>query len=424
MVMFVFWLAAVLLVLAALALLLPPLLRDRAGAGGRRSIERELAQLRARHQAGAIDDAAYAAERQRLGHALADAIADATPGPAPARTLAIALAIGVPAATLALYLALGRVDAIAPGPAGASAAATAASGGEPGAPPVDMATAIASLEARLAQAPDDVEGWLLLARSYRATEQFAQMQRATASALALAPGSPDVLVEHAEASTLNSPERRFAGPARELLEQALATDGNHQKALWLLGIAELQADRPAQAVVWWQRLRTLLADGDPVAQRVDQQIAQAQAQAGMPVAPTPAAPATGNDPAAAPGADAPPAPGDAPQLLVTVTLAPALQDRVGAGDTLFVFVRAPGGGPPLAIRRVDAPTFPATLTLGPADRMLAGVQMSTGAEVVVGARISRSGQAQAQPGDLDGEPAALTLAASGTLALTIDREVR
>jgi cytochrome c-type biogenesis protein CcmH len=418
MVMFAFWLAAVLLVLAALALLLPPLLRDRADHGARRAIERELAQLRARHQAGAIDEATFAGERQRLGSALADAIADAAPGPAPARSLAIALAIGLPVATLALYLALGQTAAIAPDP---SAAATAAGTTAPGAAPVDMAAAIASLEARLAEDPDDVEGWLLLARSYRATEQFAQMQRATASALALAPGSPDVLVEHAESTTLNSAERRFAGPARDLLEQALATNPNPQKALWLLGIAELQAGRPAEAVAWWQRLRTLLDDADPVAQRVDQQIAQAQAQAGMPVAPplAPAAAAAGaGEPAGAEAAQA-----DAPQLLVTVTLAPALQASVGAGDTLFVFVRAPGGGPPLAIRRVDAPTFPVSLTLGPADRMLAGVQMSTGAEVIVGARISRSGQAQPQPGDLDGEPATLTLAASGTLALAIDRAV-
>lgn len=422
--MFAFWLAAVLLVLAALALLLPPLLRADAGAGGRRAIERELAQLRQRHQAGAIDEAAYASERQRLATALADAIAGggAGAGPAPARGLALALALGLPAATLALYLVLGRVDALAPGPATAANTATAG----PGA--VDMEAAIASLQARLAQDPDDVEGWLLLARSFRATEQFAQMQRATASALALAPGSPDVLVEHAEAVTLDSPERRFAGPARALLEQALATDPNHQKALWLLGIAELQAARPAEAVVWWQRLRALLPDGDPVAQRVDQQIAQARAQAGASSTPmAPPAATAGAGPAAGAGdgagSDAAAADAGAPQLLVTVTLAPALQDQVAAGDTLFVFVRAPGGGPPLAIRRIDAPTFPVSVTLGPADRMLAGVQMTTGAEVIVGARISRSGQAQPQPGDLDGEPATLTLAASGTLALAIDRTV-
>jgi cytochrome c-type biogenesis protein CcmH len=421
MVMFAFWLAAVLLVLAALALLLPPLLRT--GAGGRRAIERELAQLRRRHLAGSIDEATYASERQRLAAALADEIAGAVPSAAvaPARNLAIALALGLPVATLALYLALGRVDALTSGAPVVAGEATAG----PGA--VDMAAAIASLETRLAEDPDDVEGWLLLARSYRATEQFAQMQRATASALALAPGAPDVLVEHAEAVTLNSPERRFAGPARELLAQALATDGNHQKALWLLGIAELQAARPAEAVAWWQRLRALLPDGDPVAQRVDQQIAQARAQAGTPMAPPAPASAPGSnaaaDAAANGAAPAEPAAAAAPQLLVTVTLAPALQDQAGAGDTLFVFVRAPGGGPPLAIRRIDAPSFPVSVTLGPADRMLAGVQMTTGAEVTVGARLSRSGQAQAQPGDLESEPAALVLAASGTLALALERTV-
>ena len=299
-----------------------------------------------------------------------------------------------------------------------------------------METALASLESRLREQPDDVEGWLLLARSYRAMARFDDMRRATSSAFALAPTSPDVMVEHAEAITLNGPTRRFEGEALQLLQGALDADANHQKALWLLGVAELQAGQPAQAAARWERLRELLPAGDPVAARIEEQIAAARAQASG-ESPTPAG--TAASPASGAGAgSALPASGaatsvagndgqavaaDGPRILVTVTVSDELRDRVAAGDTLFVFVRSPGGGPPLAIRRIDGPSFPANVALSAADRMIEGMQLREGAEVSVGARISKSGQATPQAGDLQATPATLTLAATHTIALHIDQVV-
>ena len=405
MVIFAFWIAVMLLTLVALALLLPPLLRSRDQAqANRRAIERELATLKRRFETGEVDAATHANERERLSAALVAAVESR--GPAPARGLAAMLALVLPAAALTLYFAIGRPEALD------YPEATAPT------PPQNMTEAVASLEARLREQPDDVDGWLLLARSYRAIERFDDALRATSSAYALAPRSPDVMAEHAELMTLNTPTRRFDGEARRLLDEALAINANHQKTLWLLGIAEFQAERYSDAVTYWQRLRALIPDGSSVAAGVDEQIAAAQARAGSGES-SPAAVATANESSDTRQDMAV----NEPRLLVTVDIDPSLRERIAASDTLFIFVRAPAGGPPLAIRRIDGPALPARVTLTQNDRMLEGMQIEVGAEVSVGARLSKTGQALAQPGDLQTTVHTLTLAATNTVELVIDSVV-
>ena len=431
MVIFLFWLGAMLLALLALALLLPPLLRGRRGDADaglkRRQLEQSLATLKGRHDRGEITETAYAAEREHLSAQLIAAIeAAATPDPAappPARGLALVLAVLVPVLALALYFSLGRPDALdyrAPAMAGADADGM----------PMDMNQAVTSLEQRLREEPDNLEGWLLLARSYRAMERFDDMLRATSSAMALAPGQPHVMVEHAEAVALAGPTRRLDGQARVLLEQALAIDPQQHKALWLIGIAELQQDNHLEAIVYWQRLRALLEPGDPVLASLDQQISAARARAGLPADTDPAAAIdsmTAMDPGlasvapdTATGMLGDSEADDGPLIQIQVELDPALAGQVRPGDTLFVFARAPEGGPPLAIRRVADPQFPVAVTLGAAHRMIDGVQLRTGEAVSLGARLSHSGQAQAQSGDLEAELLSLTPSGQDSVQLRIE----
>ena len=180
-----FWFAVMVLTLLALGLLLPPLLRRTASSStDRRALERELSTLKGRLDAGLIDAQTYAAERERLSTALVEAVEAASPGAtAPARTLAALLAVAVPAAALALYFGVGHPEALD--------SATRLSQTPSGDGPQDMAAALGSLEERLRRTPDDVAGWLLLARSYRAVERFPDMLRATSSAFALEPSNPD-----------------------------------------------------------------------------------------------------------------------------------------------------------------------------------------------------------------------------------------
>lgn len=419
MVIFTFWLAAMLLCLAALALLLPPLIR-RQGGSQRRDIERQLADLKRRRDRGDIDSVAYDSERDALSRRLIDALEHT--GPAPATGMALTLALLLPAAALTLYFMVGKPQALSP----ASASAAATSGNDV---PPDLDQAIASLEQRLQQRPDDIDGWLLLARTYRSLERFDDMLRATSSAFALSPQSPDIMAEQAEALTLVSSDRRFGPQARQLLESALATDTQHQKALWLLGVAELQSQRIPEAVTYWRRLRALIADDDPVARSVDQQIANALAMAGEHAtdatsertSPPDASRSEMVASASAPAGESTAATG--PVMTVRIELDDAVRDRLAPGDTLFVFVRSANGGPPLAIKRIAATTFPVEVVLSQADRMLDGVQMEIGADVSIGARVSKSGQAQPQSGDLEAEASTLQLPESGSTTLRIHRQV-
>ena len=284
MVIALFWLGVLALSLTALGLLLPPLLRRRSGDGdARRALEAELAVLRSRHAAGELDDAGFARERERIAAALLALLeAPATAPPAPARGLAIGLAIAVPALAVAIWFAIGQPAALDPR---ALAAPSQAGNAQ------DMESALAGLEQRLRDEPANIDGWLLLARSYRSLERFEDMLRATSSAYALSPAQPEVLVEHAEALALTSPDRRLAGRPRELVEQALALDASQQKGLWLLGIARQQDGDAAGAAETWTRLRGLLPEGDPVVARLDEQIAAARQRAGTGADAAPAAPA-------------------------------------------------------------------------------------------------------------------------------------
>jgi cytochrome c-type biogenesis protein CcmH len=305
--------------------------------------------------------------------------------------------------------------------------ATATSAAAVDAPALEDATS--KLAARLAKDPDDAEGWLLLGRAYKTMQRFPEARDALANANRLAPDEPDTMVEYAESLALASPDRRLAGDALALLDQALAADPSHQRGLWLRGIAMLQDERYGDAVAVWEKLLEQLPPGSDVAQSVVEQIAQARARAGMPaLAERTDAPA-GAAPAPAPAATPAATPADdvgATRLVVEIALAPELESRISPGDTLFVFARAPQGPKmPLAIQRIPVPEFPATIVLDDSMGMMPALKLSQAAEVVVGARVSKSGNAAPQSGDLEIISAPLAVATQRTpVKLVIDRIVQ
>ena len=97
--------------------------------------------------------------------------------------------------------------------------------------------------------------------------------------------------------------------------------------------------------------------------------------------------------------------------MVRVDVAPELKGRIQPGDTLFVFARMPEGPRmPLAIQRRQADSLPITVTLDDSMGMLPTMKLSSSPQVVVGARISRSGNATPQSGDFQGLSAPLAVA--------------
>lgn len=388
---------AALMLLLALAFPLVPLLRRRGPASHQDSANSQ--RLKALDQAlaaGVIDNDEYETKRASLSLSAAPASA-AAPHRRATTIAAMAMALLLPAAAILLYRGVGEAAALDPARMSAKAAVDADGHG------LDMNQAIDGLLAKLTESPDNADGWALLGRAYQSAGRFAESRDALKRAFDLQPENHDLTVEYAQALALASEGRRIDGDARQLIERVLAADPDHQRALWLIGISNYQAGNYDAAITSWNRLLPNLPPDTDIAQSVRAQIDEAQKLGGtiamvdVPGTAPAATPATVAPPPAAPADSST----DAPRLTVRVTLDPKLADKLDPQATLFVFARAANGPPmPLSIQRIPASRLPITVTLDESMGMIADVKLSMFPQVVIGARISKSGNAMAQPGDL------------------------
>nr|WP_225737451.1 tetratricopeptide repeat protein [Dyella acidiphila] len=274
---------------------------------------------------------------------------------------------------------------------------------------MDVDKALDELRAHLAANPKDAQGWMLLAQAQMEMQQPGEARKAYDQVLQLMPNNTAAMAGWAEADAAARPDHQIQGRARDLLQQAVKLEPDNQRGLWLLGISDYQQGSYADAAATWRILQPQLQPGSSVAQAVAQQIALADAHAN-------GAPASTSSSTAAPAAVAGPA------LHVDVTLAPALKAKLAAGDTLFVYARAEHGPPmPLAVARLDAGQLPATVTLTDAMGMTPSMKLSSVPRVFVGARISHSGEAMAQAGDLEGDAGVVAVDSKAPVKLLIDK---
>jgi cytochrome c-type biogenesis protein CcmH len=280
-------------------------------------------------------------------------------------------------------------------------------------PPADSPqNMVARLARKLERDPQDLNGWLMLGRSYIVLEQYPLAVRAFERADRLAGGkNADALVGQAEALTM-SDESELDGRAGHLIEQALALDPNSGKALFFGAAA---AVRRGQLALGRERFAKLLDQNPPDAIRpiLQQQIAALDARlAGSAAGANAAAPSASS--ASTPGTGA-----NTAAVRVHIELSPKLSQVAADAAPLFVFVRDPGQpGPPLAAKRL-ANRFPQNVELTPADSMVPGRAFSSGQKVQVVARIARSGNPIAGSGDPFGE-AAYFVGHDGLVNITID----
>jgi cytochrome c-type biogenesis protein CcmH len=372
----------------ALALVLRPLLRGGGAAGARQrrldALDRALAE-------GVLDEAEFGRKRKEL---LAEAGA-AAPTRAPL-VPAMLMALLLPLGSSLIYFGVGTPEAMDPAAVAAAPAASGHDDGQGGA--MQMEQAIAGLEKRLEAEPDNLDGWLLLARAYKSTGRFPDSLRAAKRAFDLAPNNADVVVEYAENIALNDPGRNIAGESRALLDQVLTDDPKHQRALWLAGIAEAQVGNYIAAIARWEALKAQLPPDSEIIAEVDSQLAEARSRAGLTAAP--GAPA---EPAPAPPTESPTVTAaTGPTLTIEVDIAPELAARLEPTDVLYVFARAAEGPRmPLALQRLPGAKFPLTVKLDDSMGMMPTLKLSSAPQVVVGARVSKSGVANAQSGDLE-----------------------
>lgn len=417
-----FWIAAIVCVLVALAFVLPALLRAQGGAAraGRRDVNiavyrDQMKEMEADRANGLISEAQFQAAKLELEARLADdaLTQDDTPEPARvgSRKLGYTLGAVLPVAAFGLYFWLGNpasLTAVANAPSGEDHSAMAGAQGEH-----DLMQMIQQVEEKTRTNPDDGMAWAMLAKTYAVMEQWPKALQAYQKAAELLPQDAAVLSSYAEVMAITN-KRVLTGRPMELVQKALAIDPDDEKALELAGINAFQEQDYARAGQYFKRLYALLPPESPYAQDIlaAQQETERLAQAGAPGLDTLANPPPAPDgaPSAAPGAS----------IQGSVDIAPALKSRLNSNDTVYLFARVGAGGPPVAAVRGTAGSLPLEFRLDDSMAMNPGNVLSQHKDVVLVARISKSGNAMAQPGDFEGRMSGVKVGATG-VKLVIDQ---
>jgi len=442
--MTIFWILAVGLALLALLFVIPPLLSQGKSPArpGQDQLNLEvfheqIGELDTDLQAGNLDLAKYQEARRDLERELLHDIAGdgAAPGavsPATSPLTALILALALPAFAIGLYLAIGDTTII---PRLEMAASTlppsghAAAGGQQTLSLDQMAQRLAD---RLEQNPEQLEGWVMLGRTYLALDKPDQGVKAFEIALKLAPQDAGIMISLAQAIAAAA-DGQLSGRPAELITAALAIDPQDATGRWLDGLLAYQEQDFARAVATWEALAQDLDASSEDAEQLRQFIADARQEGGLPPADAgagqaavkPATPAT-SDTASAAGPPSPSrtkgAAASGSSVEVEVSLAQALKAKAAGNHNLFVYVKAATGpAMPLAVKRLRVADLPLTVTLDDSLALTPEMSLSKFPQVIVGARISASGQAMPQSGDLEGETAPFAPKDKASVEVRIDR---
>jgi cytochrome c-type biogenesis protein CcmH len=265
---------------------------------------------------------------------------------------------------------------------------------------------ITALAAKLEKEPNNLKGWAMLARSYKVMGRTAEAEKAFERAGSFIDDDPQMLASYADVVATNN-GGSLAGKPAMLIQKALKADPDHPMSLWLSGTADLEVKNYGQALRTFERLASLLPPGSDDARMLQGAISDVRAKAGLPAGAVPApAPATAPAPALAAAATG-------GKVSGSVELDPSLKGKAGPDDTVMVIARLPGTRVPLAVVRLRASQLPVQFTLDDAVSMNPQSPISAAAEVEVEARISKSGMAKSEPGDLISAPQTVKVGARG-----------
>ena len=394
------------------------------------SLKRQLTQLKELHEAGALAAAPYEEskaklERRVLDLVLGGAVPTAHPAPSAAQSTSTAAASPVLATPRASRKLLGVLGALVLGVAalgywqlgspgywnvGPSASAGGANAAQQGAGtaashPTDaeqIAGMVDRLQLRLREQPQDPEGWAMLARSYTVLGRHADALGAYEKAIALRGDDAQLYADYADSLAVKN-NRNISGEPMKMVEKALKIDPQNVKALALAGTdAFTRADYALAARHWEKAAQHAPPDSD-YAKQIQASLAQARELSGAPKTEPPDAGARTT--VAAGPAPTPPVKADAGlSVRGTVSLSAALTGQAAPSDTVFVFARPEQGERmPLAILRKQVKDLPFEFVLDDSLAMSPAAKISGAQSVVLTARISKSGEAMPQSGDLMGQ---------------------
>ncbi len=405
-----FWLAVALAVLLVLAWLFRPfLMKSTAGGVSRKQLNAsiyrdQLAKLERDRADNMIADADYTAARAELQRRVIDdtqVADDAATLKAPKKTMAF-IGLALPIAAIALYMALGKPATLDPN--GPQRPVTAQ----------DVETMVQNLAQKLEKDPSNLQGWVMLARSYKMLGRPMDAEKAFEHAGTFLDNDAQLLAIYADVAATNA-NGSFAGKPLQLIEKALRVDPKNAMALWLAGTAAYRGKQFNEAIRIWERLTSEVEPGSEDARMLQEAIEAAYGAMGK------TAPAM-----VAKAAAAPPAKGDgsAPAASVSgvVELDASLKARAAPTDTVMVIARAPGMRMPLAVLRTPVSQWPLKFSLDDSLSMSPQARISGATEVEIQARISKTGMAQPEPGDLISKVQTVKVGASGLKLLV--NEVR
>lgn len=348
---------------------------------------------------------------------------------------AIVIVLALPLAAVSLYLAIGDTRGLLP--QAQLASATQQRGGEDSPAGHDnFSSVLDNLIARLQKDPGDIEGWVMLGRTYAIMGRYDEASKTYGKLNEIVPDNPQIMSDYADVLAMTN-QGNLAGQPTELVTAALKIDPEYPKALALAGTAAFEQNQFAQAAAHWEKLLSVIPADSQLAQSVKGSIQQAKSLASgdTPIPPGEHfAQAEQSQPVKSDAVEQSKQSDSKPEEARTtattstsisgqVTLNSALTGKFSPNDTLFIYARAKTGPRvPLAILRLKASDLPATFTLTDEMAMMPTMKISSFPEVVIEARISKSGQAMAASGDLQGFSDPVKIGTSG-IAIAIDKQI-
>ena len=317
------------------------------------------------------------------------------------RWLALPIAVFVPLLALAIYSVKGDLRAFD--------TSTVTAAGTPKTA-ADINAMVEKLAQKMAQNPQDPQGWIMLARSYKVLKRYPDAVSALRKARALLGDEPQTLLQLADVIAMQNGGSLLGEPT-ELVANALALDANNDMGLWLYGLANAEEGKFGEAIDNWKKLQTHYKTNDADYTEVQKLIDQAKEALGEKVE-------SAKD-------ETTPSSSSGKSLHLAVALDDKFKSAVSAEDYVFIYAQpAQGGKMPLAVVKKQVKDLPIDITLDDSMAMVPNMTISSVANVQVSARVSKSGNASPQSGEPIGKKQVSTLIDSGLINLVISETVQ
>lgn len=379
-----FWIAVVVLLALALAILLIPLMRTVRGQQGVQRQQQNIQiarekkqQLETQLKDAEIDQATYDSAYLDLQTSLALELDSSAADSEKSRGkwMAIVVLLAVPVASVVLYLTYGEYRVIE----NPQLVLTAPRQQTAAAPQMSLEEMTLAIKQRLKDNPEDAEGWFMLGRSMMARQQYDQAVTAFRRSNDLLAEEPGIMFALADALAMQN-NGNLLGEPEELVQRGLKLAPRFPNGLWLAGMAAEQRQDYQSAHRYWSLLLPLIAD-NPASSREVQGLLATLEERDPALAKTVASDGAGG-------------------IKLVVDISAELKAKASPDTAVFIYAKAMQGPPmPLAVRKLQLSDLPVSLTLSDDDAMMPTMKLSSFDQVIVGARVSSSGNPVAQSGD-------------------------